>query len=407
MLAFAICAVSAQAQFFTNGNLAVVRVGGEGQFVSSNGIAVHIDQFTTNGVIVNTVDLPTTGSNAFVLDNSSAEGNLTLSANDQYLVLGGYNSPVGSGFGTKFGLNGTASSAVSRSIGTVDGYGNFALQITNSLAFTAWPIESAVFDGTNNFWMEGESSTNAYSGIVTSGSPEAPTSVVVATTGNEEAMMNFYNGSLFIGSSFSPNGIYEVLNTNTPTAALPESTNSVTAVISLPTASRNKDFAFDPGMTTCYYADTSIGIVKFTNNAGTWVSNYTIPATTAGFTTKGAGDLAVDWTQAPPVVYATTAETTGNRLIALIDSGSTAAPTMLAQALTNHVDTTNVFRGVRFTPSILAPMIAVQPASVVETANGTANSPSPRSAVRRSPTNGTRTASRSPAPRQARLSATT
>src|SRR5579863_3678023 len=165
MLTLAAGVFSAQAQFFTNGNLAVVRVGGEGQFVSSNGIAVHIDQFTTNGSLVNTVDLPTAGSNAFVLDNSSVEGNLTLSANDQYLVLGGYNSPVGSGFGTKFGLNGTASSAVSRSIATVDGYGNYVLQITNNLAFTTWPIESAVFDGTNNFWMEGENSTNQYLGI--------------------------------------------------------------------------------------------------------------------------------------------------------------------------------------------------------------------------------------------------
>ncbi|HEY3854910.1 MAG TPA: hypothetical protein VGO67_10995 [Verrucomicrobiae bacterium] len=368
----AVCAFSAQAQFFTNGNLAVVRIGGDGQFVSSNGIAVHIDQFTTNGALLNTVDLPTSGSNSFVLDNSATEGNLTLSENDQYLVLGGYNTTVGGGFGTKFGLNGTASTAVSRSIATVDGYGNYVLQITNNLAFTTWPIESAVFDGTNNFWMEGESSTNQYSGIVYVGTPENPTSVVVANSGNEEAMMNVYNGSLFIGSSFSPNGIYQVLNTNTPTAPLPENTNAVVAVIPLPTASRNKDFTFDPGMTTCYYADTSIGIVKFTNNAGTWVSNYTVSMATTGFTTKGAGDLAVDWTQSPAVIYATTAETTGNRLISLVDSGPTAVPTVLAQALTNHVDTTNVFRGVRFTPSNLAPMITAQPASVVETANGTA-----------------------------------
>ena len=61
-------------------------------------------------------------------------------------------------------------------------------------------------------------------------------------------------------------------------------------------------------MTTCYYADSTIGIVKFTNNAGTWVSNYTVAATTAGFTTKGALGITADWTQNPVVVYATTAE---------------------------------------------------------------------------------------------------
>jgi hypothetical protein len=372
ILALAACVFSTQAQLFTNGNLAVVRLGGAGQFVSSNGISVHVDQFTTGGSLVNTVDLPVAGSNAFVLDNSTTEGNMTLSENNQYLVLGGYNSEVGAGFGTKFGLNGTTATAVSRSIATVDGYGNYVLQITNNLAFTTWPIESAAFDGTNNFWMEGESSTNQYEGVIYVGSPASPTAVVVANTGNEEAMMNIYNGSLFIGSSFSPNGIYQVLNTNIPVAPLPESTNSVIPVVSLPTASRNKDFVFDPGMTTCYYADTSIGIVKFTNNAGAWVSNYTISMAITGFTTKGALNLTADWTQNPVVVYATTAETTGNRLIALADSGPGAVPMMLAQAFTNHVDTTNVFRGVRFAPSVLAPLITGQPASVVANASSSA-----------------------------------
>jgi hypothetical protein len=373
VIALGACVFSAQAQYFTNGNLAVVRVGGAGQLVSTNGIAVHIDQFTTGGSLINTVDFPTVGNNAFMLDNSTAEGYMTLSENDQYLVLGGYNAGVGAGFGTDFGLNGTASSAISRSIATVDGYGNFVLQITNNLAFTTWPITSAVFDGTNNFWMEGEDSTNQYTGIVYVGSPSSPTTVEVANTGTEEGVMNLYNGSLFLGSSFSPNGIYQVLNTNVPAAPLPESANSVTNVIPLPSASRNKDFVLDPGMTTCYYADTSIGIVKYTNNAGAWVSNYTIPATNAGgFTTKGALGITADWTQSPVVVYATTAESSGNRLIELVDSGPTAVATLLAQAFTNHVDTTNVFRGVRFTPSNYAPMITAQPASVAESANATA-----------------------------------
>ncbi len=245
------------------------------------------------------------------------------------------------------------------------------LQITNNLAFSTWPITSAVFDGTNNFWMLGESSDNQYSGVLYVGSAASPTTVNVATTGNEEAVLNLYNGSLFVDSSFAPNGIYQVLNTNVPAAPLPESTNAVSSVISLPGASRNKDFVFDSGMTTCYYADSSIGIVKYTNNAGTWVSNYTIAATTSGFTTKGALGITADWSQNPVVVYATTAETTGNRLIALADSGATAVPTFLAQAVTNHLDTTNVFRGLRFVPGV-PPLVTVQPAPVIQDAGGSA-----------------------------------
>ena len=358
--------------YFTPGNLAVVTVGGQGQFVSSNGIAVHISQFTTSGSLVSTLALPTSGSNAFVLDNSTTEGYMTLSGNAGYLVLGGYNTPVGSGFGTAFGLNGTASSAVSRSIATIDGYGNYVLQITNNLAYNTWPIESAVFDGTNNFWMLGESTSgNNDLGVLYVGMPESPTTVNVADTGNEEAVLNLYNGSLFVSSSFGPDGIYQILNTNVPVAPLPESTNYANPIIPLPSATRVKDFVFDTGMTTCYYADSTIGIVKFTNNAGTWVSNYTVAATTAGFTTKGALGITADWTQNPVVVYATTAESSGNRLVALADSGPTAVPTFLAQAVTNHLDTTNVFRGLRFVPGV-PPQITSQPAPLIQDAGGSA-----------------------------------
>ena len=216
---------AAQAQFFTNGNLAVVRVGGAGQVVSTNGIAVHIDQYTPSGSLVDRVNLPASGGNAFVLDNSTAEGYLTLSGNNGYLVLGGYNAPVGAGAGTAYGLNGTASAAISRSIATVDGYGNYVLQIANNLAYSAWPITAAAFDGTNNFWMLGESSANQYLGLLYVGSPSSPTTVIVANTGGYEAGLNLYNGSLFVSSSFCPDGIYQVLNSNAPAAPLPESTN--------------------------------------------------------------------------------------------------------------------------------------------------------------------------------------
>jgi hypothetical protein len=368
-LALVACVLSAQAQYFTQGNLAVVRVGGN---VTTNGNPVFIDQYTTGGSLVNSVDLPTTGPSAFVLDNSTGEGYVTLSQNGIYLVLGGYNAPVGTGYGTEYGLNGTASAAVPRSIGTIDGYGNYVLQITNNLAFTAWAITSAVSDGTNNFWMAGQSSDNQYLGVLYVGTPSSPTTVNVANTGGEEeAVLNIFNGSLFIDSSYSPNGIYQINDVNPPITPLPEDTNSVTDVIPLPGSSRNVDYVFDPGMTTCYYADSSVGIVKFTNNAGTWVAAYTNSAATTGFTTKGARGITADWTQNPVVVYATTAESTGNRLIELVDSGSAAVATLIAQAPTNHVSTTNVFRGVRFTPAA-PPMITVQPAPIVQSADGTA-----------------------------------
>jgi|GEM_PF-626706 len=347
---------------FALGNLAVVRVGGAGEFVSSSdlGNSVHIDEFTTGGTLLNTINLPTNGQNAFALDSSTTEGYLTLSENHNSLVLAGYNTPLPSP-SASFGISGTTSTLVPRAVATIDGYGNYALPIVNSQAYSTWNVSSAAFDGTNNFWMAGQSNADtALIGVIYAGTPGAPTSVEVCTNANRASVLNIFDGSFFVGSSYAPNGIYQILNTNTPAAPLPESFNQATPVIPLPGGSRNTDFAFDPAMTTCYYADTSIGIVKFTNNGGTWVSNYTISTVTPGFTTKGAVGLTVDFSQNPSVVYATTAESSGNRLIKLIDTGTNATPTLLAQAFTNHLDTTNVFRGVRFTPG-QAPLITTAP----------------------------------------------
>ena len=355
---------------FTHGNLAVVRVGGTGESVNSFGSSVHVDEYDTGGALVNTVAIPDSGANAFTLDSSSTEGYLTTAQSGGFLVLGGYNGPVGTGNGVTFGLSGTTSASVPRSIATIDGYGNVDVPIKNTQAYSAWNISSAAFDGGNNYWMAGQSNSNpALISVLYVGTPIAPTTVEVNTNANRASVLNIFNGSFFVASSFAPNGIFQIQN-SPPTTPLPETFNQATPVISLPGTSRNSDFAFDAGMTTCYYADSSTGIVKYTNNAGTWTSAYTIPATNAGgFTSKGARALTVDFSQNPAVIYATTSETAGNRLIKLVDTGGAAVATMLAQASTN-VSGTNAFRGVRFAPG-QGPVITAGPvdANIIAGAN--------------------------------------
>jgi hypothetical protein len=63
-------------------------------------------------------------------------------------------------------------------------------------------------------------------------------------------------------------------------------------------------------------------------------------------TNVGARGVAVDFSGAHPVIYATTAESSTNRLVVITDTNATAPATTLATAGVNQI-----FRGVTFAPN--------------------------------------------------------
>src|SRR5580698_11299967 len=85
--------LTAQAQFFTNGNLAVVRISGY-DTTSSTGAAVFIDQYTTNGQLAGSFAVPTTGGNALILNAEGYEGLLNITPDGTRLVFAGYNTDL-------------------------------------------------------------------------------------------------------------------------------------------------------------------------------------------------------------------------------------------------------------------------------------------------------------------------
>ena len=102
-----------------------------------------------------------------------------------------------------------------------------------------------------------------------------------------------------------------------------------------------------------------------------WISNYAVVPTNAGYTvsgSKGAISVTADWTQNPPVVYATTDwKRFTNRLVSFSDTGSLPTITNLAfgTVLTNATTGyTNTFRGVRFVP-VPAPYVVVAPVAFI------------------------------------------
>jgi hypothetical protein len=125
---------------------------------------------------------------------------------------------------------------------------------------------------------------------------------------------------------------------------MPSSTATPTSLFGSPanaSSLSSYDYAINSAGTIAYVADdgTIDGIQKWQLISGTWTLNYTLGVGT----TTGARQLTVDWSGANPTIYATTGETSANRLVEITDTGAGSAYTTLDTAAAN-----TVFRGVDF-----------------------------------------------------------
>jgi hypothetical protein len=77
-------------------------------------------------------------------------------------------------------------------------------------------------------------------------------------------------------------------------------------------------------------------------NGSAWSLTYTFLA----LTNVGARGLTVDFTGAHPILYATTAESSANRIVTLTDTGAASIAATLATAGINQL-----YRGIAFAPS--------------------------------------------------------
>lgn len=336
----------------SSSNLVVLRVGDGLQTLTTSGNSAFLDRFTTAGELLNTVAIPDGGSNAVVMSGSSfVEGYLTRSLDGSRLCFAAYGTNVGSG------INVTTSTNVPRAVVTFDAASTYDPAVVTKYDYAGVNFRSAATDGTNNFWGAGSTGGTVYLGN------NAPHAVVQNSKPNDRVVQVF-NGSLFMASASSAGdgltGIYRFSGLPRTTVGLP-APMVFTNTFNTNTFAGINDFAINPAGTIVYFADdrdlTPLegGIQRWDFNPGqnVWINSYHL---TNGLGASWVSHLEVDWSGPNPVLYATTKESSQNRLIKVTDAGPDSLINVLAVAGTNQI-----FRGVKFGPVTAAPFVATQP----------------------------------------------
>lgn len=349
------CASQSFGAALTPGNLVVVQVGDGAGSLGSAATASFLKEFTLGGSLVQTINMPTVASGlnqALTLSGTAtSEGFLTLSANGQFLTLGGYGAVPGTANVT------TANpTTVNRVVGRVDMNGNVDTSTALTDAYNGSNIRSTASTDGVDIWTAG----NAGSGQGATGGPRyttfgSTTSVRVDSTASNMRVVNIYKGQLYVSSSSGT-----LLGVSTVASGLPTtlSAGPITPLTGFPTTGSHSsyDFWFKDD-NTLYVADDGSaanggGIQKWIQSAGSWSLAYTLlntgSATTAvrglAGTIDGNGDA---------VLFGTTTAGSANTLIALTDTGATSVASVLATAGAN-----TVFRGVEFLAIVPEPSSA-------------------------------------------------
>ena len=323
---------------FTDGNIVALQTY---TTASKSSSPITLKEFTKSGSVSALVSLPSTGTNAIQTAGvyGGSEGFLSTSSDNRYIVIAGYNSSS-----TFADITATTSSSVPRVVGMVTPSGNYLPIATSTTFFNLNDIRGAVSDGTN-FWASGASNANI-DGINYFG-PGTQLALAGGSVPPKAYGMRIFNGEIYYSTqkagpnnSGSQLGIFK-LGTGLPTSG----TVSVSSVINSGT-NLPQDFSFNSTMDVCYVAissnNASGGIQKWTKSGTTWTLAYTLGTGAANI---GAYGLVVDYSGTNPVLFATTFESTGNRIIKITDTGSSSAASTIVPAITGVFN-----KGITFSP---------------------------------------------------------
>ncbi|HTX22388.1 MAG TPA: hypothetical protein VMD27_11120 [Candidatus Aquilonibacter sp.] len=320
--------VGTPALAFTPGNLVVERVGNGTETYSAESMTIFMDEFTTGGSVVQSIEIPDSGSSALIDGDAASDGGMTRSPDGTLLCFPGYNTNL------TYGSSLANSTTIARGIGKLDVTGNYTLVATSAYAHLGNNIRGAAGDGNTNYWSCGTAAT-ASSGGGINYLGLGPTNSVYAANLRD---VYVFGTNLWYdtGSSTPGYGIWE-FTSGTPTTNVG---NTATKVINLSSSDSPYNFSVNSNATVIYYADDGSGIHKWTNNgSGTWSLAHIVNST-------AVYGLTVDWSTTPATIYATTGSgAAANSLIEVVDNGAGSSATTLTTAAAN-----TSFRNVAFAP---------------------------------------------------------
>ncbi len=367
---FDITTPSSQAAF-TGGNIVVYRVGTGAAALSGAATEVFLDEYSSSGTLAQSIALPTTvnGANVALTASGTAtsEGALTRSADGRYLLLTGYDAAVGTA-----SVAGTSSFTAARVIGRVDASGTIDTS-TAINQFNSNNIRGAASTDGFDVWAVGANTGVFYTNIGSTGSAGGTVAGIVTNL----RTVDIFGGQLYFSSSTGTFRGISTVGTGTPTTS-GQTVTLITPPYGIGNASPYQFFFADlttsvAGLDTLYVADDRAtasggGIAKFSLVGGSWA----LTDIYAGTGTVGARGLTGVVNGSNVTLYATTTETSANRLISITDTSGyngrlSGTATTLATAATN-----TVFRGVA--PAPLAGENQIASISVSPTSQNEGNS---------------------------------
>ena len=328
---------------FTSGDLVVERVGDGTAAVTSAGTAVFLDEYTPAGALVGTYALPSSGTTPLVDTSAGSDGLLSTSSNGQYLLVPGYDAPVGTA-----SITGATSTVVPREVATVSSAGTLVQTTINSYSGNNFRAVASP-DGTTIYTAGANSTGNAGILSVTSGATNA-TGTAINSTNTNYTNVAIFNGQLYAASARATGFSLGTIGTGIPTTVgqtatqLPGTTSGTGGTIVAPTAFVAATLTTGSTATDTFYVADSGKINKFTLAGGTY-------SLTGSVTLTGVfGLLGQTLANGTEQLYATTSA----GLYSLTDTGGTTAftattPLEIAAAGTNELD-----RGVTFAPGATA-----------------------------------------------------
>jgi hypothetical protein len=323
---------------FTSGNLVVLQTIGT---VSKASSSITLKEFTTSGTPGITVNIPSTGSNPLQTGGvyGGSEGFLTTSTDQHFLVLGGYKTSAAFS-----DITATSAATAPRTIGMVAPSAYYTEVSSSTTFYNLNDIRGAISDGTN-FWASG-ASVASVDGIDYY-APGTQTGLGTGATPPKAYGLRIFNGQIYYSTqkagptnTVSQLGIFS-LGTGMPTSGTPVTAQVINTGTIIP-----QDFSFNPTDDVCYIAISlnaaAGGIQKWTKTASVWSLAYTLGT---GVPNIGAYGLIVDYSGPNPVIYATTFESTGNRIVKITDTGAGSVATNIVAASAGVF-----YKGITFSP---------------------------------------------------------